>query len=297
VDDLLIFTNGEAKAEEISALFNDNAYGLKFVLELPQNYSIPFLDFKISVSVEGVPLFDFYRKPMRKDNFINAKTALPNQAINSIIQSERHRISKRCSNTDNLGYHLKNFENRLVVNGHKPETMRLRNNQFSTTKIRPSPEFYLKIPFISNTIEHKIRSSLMELGVKIHIAHKGKKLKHFLSNNRGGVMGCNLNRCPMSNNLCLVKGVVYFIECVLCKANYIGSTFRHLHLRFKEHLNTRSSPIFLHNLNCSGQVTIRVLSHEHNVQRMRIKEAILIKQIKPTLNTKDDLFRSHILFE
>jgi hypothetical protein len=158
------------------------------------------------------------------------------------------------------------------------------------------PKFYLNIPYINDTFEHKIKNSLKGLGLRILIAHKSKKLKRAISSDQKREV-CNLPRCRMKSNLCMSKSVVYNIKCGKCGACYIGSTFRFLHQRFKEHLIQRSSPIYVHNTNCNGELDVQVLSNDSNTQRLRIKEALLIKELKPSLNAKEDLLRTHILFE
>jgi hypothetical protein len=300
VDDILLFTNDESEAQRIFTTFNNNLHNLKFTIELPINFSLPFLDFRIFITQEGLATFDFYRKPMRNENFVNAETALPKQMISNIINNECNRIKSKCSNIELSNFHCLNFASRLGRNGHKPNFLRRALNR-KNYKVheKSDPKFYLNIPFINDTFEHKIKNSLKGLGVRIIIAHKSKKLKHAISVDNDAVTRevCNLPRCQMNNNLCMTKLVVYCITCTKCGASYIGSTFRFLHLRYKEHLSQRSSPIYAHYCKCAGPLTVSVLSSDTNIQRMRIKEALLIKQLKPSLNAKEDLLRTHILFE
>ena len=98
VDDILIFAKDENDANELCTSFNNNPYGIKFTLELPENLEIAYLDFKVKVDDDGVARFDFYRKPTRKDNFVNAHTTLSNRAIGNIIDNEWRRIPNRCPN-------------------------------------------------------------------------------------------------------------------------------------------------------------------------------------------------------
>ena len=131
--------------------------------------------------------------------------------------------------------------------------------------------------------------------MRVHTAHKGRKLRHVLNKSRHSYR-CSLNNCKLNNDLCLIKGAIYEIKCISCGANYIGSSWRHLHTRYREHLTQRASPIYSHNLGCRGQLAVEVLAMDSNIQRMRIKEAILIKKRKPSLNGKEDILGSHILF-
>jgi hypothetical protein len=298
VDDLLIFTTGEEEAQNIYNMFNSNPYNIKFTIELPTNGVIPYLDFKISVTGDGVAMFDFFRKGVRKDNFINANTAIPKQAINSILKSEWSRIKNRCSDRSKLREHKERYFRRLERNGHNPNALRLT----STSPNPPinnnnlNPKFYLRIPFIDNTVERQIQKSLRELGLRVQIAHKTSQLRNVLStkivNDR-----CNIRNCLINSELCFSKGVVYQIKCESCRENYIGSTWRHLHQRVKEHVSQKTSPIYIHNRRCNGRLHTNILSMDSNTQRLRIKEALLIKQLNPSLNAKEDLLSTHILFQ
>jgi predicted GIY-YIG superfamily endonuclease len=299
VDDLLIFGKDETDAKLTLDIFNSNGHGLKFTLELPVNGTLPYLDFRVGVSPNGEPNFNFYRKPMRKEISINAKSAFPKNSIENVIRSEIQRINNRCSDPHDAKVHKNLFLSTLIKNGHSPIAMKslLRspikrrfNSEISSEK------FFLSIPFINDKTDRLIRKSLAPLGVRILIAHKGKKLKNKLKDSNPELK-CNMSNCKMKNHLCLRKGVVYHIQCQLCKANYIGSSWRHLHTRVKEHNTHKSSAVYTHNLSCNGTMCVSILANDNNIQRMRMKEAILIKQIKPSLNTKDDILGSHILFE
>jgi hypothetical protein len=294
VDDILLFTKNIEEGEILHAGFNNNNYGLKFTIEKPDVYnSISFLDFRIEITEEGEAIFNFYRKPSRKNNFINSETALPENTINNVIQQEWQRIQHRCSKPSDLNKHYNEFKNRLAINGHKNKVH--YNNR--TRAIRNQDQkFFLNIPFLSNTLEYKIRKALRDLNLNIVISHKSTQLKQLLSVKRNNDT-CHLTGCKLKNDLCLVRGTVYHIKCNLCGDNYIGSSWRYLHLRYKEHSTQKSSPIYHHNNRCGGSLVVEVLQKENNIQRLRIKEAILIKQLKPSMNGKDDLFKTHILFE
>jgi hypothetical protein len=53
----------------------------------------------------------------------------------------------------------------------------------------------------------------------------------------------------------------------------------------------------MHNTQWSGPIGVQVQSTDNKIQRMRIKEALAIKKWRPNLNTRDNLFHEHILFE
>lgn len=301
VDDLLIFTKGEDEANLVNDGFNNNRYGIKFTMELPVEGEIPYLDFKVSISEEGLAWFDFYRKPSRKEVFLNASTSLPEQTINAVVKGELNRIDKRCSDRSRLIKHTQDYRKRLMRNGHNPVNIRRMTKAGTDSVLRENKKqeqtFFLNIPYVSNEVEHKIRKAIKGLGVRVHIAHKGLKMKHALKMRSMNGEKCALKNCLLNSNLCMIRGAIYEIKCGQCGAAYIGSSWRYLHTRYREHLTQKASPIYNHNIKCKGQLSLAVLATEGNIQNMRIKEAIYIKKRKPTLNVKDDLFKSHVLFD
>jgi hypothetical protein len=299
VDDLLIFGKNEEDAKLTLEKFNANGHGLKFTLELPNNGALPYLDFQVRVMPNGVPNFNFYRKPMRKEVSINAKSALPRKSIVNVVRSEVQRINNRCTDFEAAKRHNNQFLSTLVYNGHSSSAMRsimFNNNKLRMSGPEFSEKFFLSIPFVNEKTSRLVRNSLSPLGVKILIAHKGSKLKDHLRDTKHEFK-CKLANCRLNNHLCLRKGVVYQLKCQQCNEVYIGSSWRSLHIRVKEHHTQRQSVIYTHNLSCNGSVKVSILASDNNIQRMRLKEALIIKQAKPSLNTKDDVLGSHILFE
>ena len=74
-----------------------------------------------------------------------------------------------------------------------------------------------------------------------------------------------------------------------CDAIYIGSTYRALHTRLKEHTTLlKSSPIWKHQQVCKSTWSFKILSKTSNNIDLRIQEAIIIAGRKPSLNTKED---------
>ena len=297
VDDLLVLASDNQEAHRILNIFNSNPYGLKFTIELPlDNDTLPYLDFKLSININGEPSFDFYRKEVRRKNFIHANTALPQKTIHNIIKNEWQRIVNKCSSETQLQKHAMDFKGRLLKNGHQLNATRLHPKRPSHHQA-PNPQepiFYLSIPFISNEMTHNIKRSLSYLGLNIRVTHRGKHLHQIFSNRRNQET-CHLNGCILTNHLCFTKGAVYMIKCTNCSQCYIGSTVRFLHTRVKEHTTQRRSAVFQHKLICNGMLDVSVLAIERNIQKLRITEALLVKEKQPTLNEKEDLFRQHIL--
>ena len=85
--------------------------------------------------------------------------------------------------------------------------------------------------------------------------------------------------------------VVYSYKCTSCGASYVGQTTRHCAERIKEHLTKdKNSHIYKHintNDNCkqaSNETSFKIIDRASTEYTLKIKEAIHIKWLKPTLN-------------
>jgi len=86
------------------------------------------------------------------------------------------------------------------------------------------------------------------------------------------------------------KNVIYEIKCTTCDSTYIGSTIRPLHIRIREHLTMNNSSVYQHFSVCKdGHNIVKILATDSDPINIRIKEAILIKEKKPNMNTKEEL--------
>ena len=88
-------------------------------------------------------------------------------------------------------------------------------------------------------------------------------------------------------NLALRSNVVYMFTCSVDPCvSYTGKTKRHLAQRVKEH-NNKNSAISQHRINCDCTCNLedfKILDTARDDFSLRIKEAIHIFRVKPTLN-------------
>ena len=91
-------------------------------------------------------------------------------------------------------------------------------------------------------------------------------------------------------------GVVYQIKGPRWHARYVGQTTRHLKTRISDHKN--KGPVKEHFLKCEKLVTfdcIDILASSSQREHVLLTlEALHIKNVKPSINTKDE-FRSRAL--
>ena len=96
----------------------------------------------------------------------------------------------------------------------------------------------------------------------------------------------------------LQSNVVYKITCsrYTCMSSYAGQTTRNLMRRFKENTGNLG-PVKSHLENCGvtpNEHIISILGKNSNLSKLLTLEALFIKEINPSLNTKDE-YRSRTL--
>ena len=100
VDDCFVLAENKEQALALLNELNRQHQNIKFEIELPENDELSLLDFTVRVNTSAGPLFEFYRKPARKNIFVNYNSSLPEKAKLSFIRNEYRRIENRCSEND-----------------------------------------------------------------------------------------------------------------------------------------------------------------------------------------------------
>ena len=250
VDDIYIQTTNEEMANQFHHMMNNQHPKLKFEIEKPQKtpngHALSLLDFKVTISKEGKSSFEFYKKAAKKPLFVHHQSALPQKSKINFIHNERKRIEDRCSTNSTSEKHQQILDNILRLNGYPENNI---NQSKHSQRQQKEPQSvntewsYLKIPYISDRLNHKITNIFQKEGIPLRIVHRSFTLRRALSHNTTK-RACTRNNCPIANTkLCLLRNAVYQIICNKCNQFYIGSTTRFIHDRVKEHLNNENSSV------------------------------------------------------
>ena len=112
---------------------------------------------------------------------------------------------------------------------------------------------YLKIPHISERLNHRITNIFWKEGIPVRVAHRSYTLRRALSCN-GTERICISDNCPNSKTkLCLLRNTMYQITCNNSNQHYIGSTMCFIHDRVKQHLNCENSSVKKHLSTCKNK--------------------------------------------
>jgi hypothetical protein len=213
--------------------------------------------------------------------------------------NEWSRIKRRCNNARDIKASKNNFISKMIMNGYPSNLIKKwikssKNGASHNGRIEQEI-FYLSVPFINDGINKLLKKSLSHLGLKIRLSHKSQRLISWLKPNFKKLNNkCSLANCKLNNKACSRTMVVYQCKCT-CGATYIGSTERQLHIRIKEHYSLHSSALFQHRLLCNGTLSTTILSNSRDLTDLRLREAILINSLHPSLNRKEEVQPFHLV--
>jgi hypothetical protein len=172
------------------------------------------------------------------------------------------------------------------------------------SRFNPQPErrniegtnyFYMKIPFIDDSLNRKLKSIFRSEDINIRFCHGNKTFRNFLRKDMTGGNSCSTN-CRFQN-ICHHKSVVYKMKCSMYSNYYIGSTIRQMHQRIQEHLRSDSSSVWRHLQGCTSsppstmeeRLQVSILTKDNDPINLRIKEGLFIRRLKPTINSREEM--------
>ena len=175
------------------------------------------------------------------------------------------------------------------------------NNRRVTT----TPVFTLKVPFVSDQLNHQIRRTLARHDISARLVNpRGKTIKDLARRpDSRSSKQCQSKTCP-APAICQRNNVVYLATCDLCDDEYIGMTTRRLHDRARGHVRSAnmkddatdfSDHYCEHHKPCSPRITFKILTHQPDLLRLHIEEALRIKQHRPSLNRRQEMLGTGFL--
>ena len=290
VDDCCLLTTDRAEAEKILDIMNEQHSSIRFDLELPNDRGVlNLLDFSVQVTQDGEASFDFYKKEAKKPLFVNYTSALPTTTKRAIIRNEVRRISARSSNNKDCENNILRFKDVLKLNGYPSEFIDRTTKNIPPSRRQQSDKhfFYLRLPFLSDYVNSRIARIFKKYDLPVRVYHRSNKLRYALKKRYN--KECTLPNCSMSSTgHCLTTYCVYRLECEGCSATYIGSTIRPLHIRVREHHNSSRSSVYSHTISCGANYKVSVLGTESDCTSLRIREALLIRNLRPSINSRQE---------
>ena len=290
MDDIL----RDIKSREVDAKLNeinDLHPNLKFTIERENNNSLPFLDMKIIHSENGLSS-TWYTKSTDTGLTLNFHALAPSKYKRSVVSGMVYRIFNACSSWQNFHLSLQKAKkmlenNQYPVSFYEPIIEKTINNILKDKddeKIDEDEKKECKLIFVQyrGKVTERFEHSLKQINAPCKVITTTKKLKNVLPSLKPGV------------EKAYKSGLVYKITCSRCSACYVGQTLRHLLTRISEHKNA-NKPVGKHFKECNQSLTmndVEVLATSIKSSfHLLTLEALFIKIIKPTINTKDEYKR------
>ena len=289
----------EAKFTEINSLHEN----LTFTKEQEDEGSLTYLDMRL-LHIDNSIKSTWYTKDTDTGLMLNYHSMAPEKYKKSMIAGLVHRIYRACSDWQYITESLAKAKSYLKQNQYPEDYIEKIFNQtlskiiekenlkdeekekekdeimfFLNYRGKASEEYALHLKKICESRDSPA------FKVPIKVIFTLKKLKSVLP----------ALKPPIDKML--KSDVVYQIKCPVCLDCYVGQTERHLTTRFDEHI-LREGPVKTHMEKCGVNLTeenVEVVRGLQTNTKLMTYEAILIKKLRPQINTKEE-YRSRKLY-
>jgi hypothetical protein len=301
MDDILREINRHKIQEKLREINNLHP-NLKFTMELEENNRIAFLDIEV-IHTNNSLSSTWYLKPTDTGLIMNYHSLAPKRYKKSVVQSFVHRIHRTCSSEENVVLSLDKAKE-ILDNNQYPKYFYEPIITETLEKIRTPPQHTEETPPTQSSQTGEITKFTML------IQYRGSVTDQFVQNLRAAHAPVQpvitlrkirtfVSQLKVSVPLEISSRVVYQITCPSCGACYVGQTCRHARTRMGEHRTKKNQPIRSHFEACVRKLaTIHDMKIIHrttrNMEFLETLEALYIREIGPTLNTKDE-YRSREL--
>ena len=303
VDDCFLQVANEQNLLSIKSKFEQESV-LKFTIEYEKNKQLAYLD----TLVNRTPLYfktSVYIKTTNFGDCLNYSSICPDKYKSSVINTLLHRAYQICSDWETFHVELIRIKQLLTNNNFPMKIIDERIRKFlDNVFVGPNPEtnldaikFYFRNQMSQNyKNEEKILNKIIDTHIKpvkdnkkvsLFIYYKNKKLQNLFIKNKVN-----------SNEISVQHHVVYSFKCTQegCNSlqNYIGYTTCTVGERFKMHAQIGSIKKHLnekHNIQVRKNDMVKnveILGKSNNVSYLRMLEAVLIKDLKPNLNSQEE---------
>ena len=222
-----------------------------------------------------------------------------------------YKTAEKSSSLVDLAEESKSLADKLLLcNGYTdPRTfMKTHIPTPNMSYISMEEKVCLKIPYVSEFVSYEILRYIRKRKLPINVMFTpGNKLRDTLCKLRPlDKLNCFQSNCKICDLLednvkCTFSHPVYQITGKICREKYCGESSRTLHERLSEHLRHASHPnkasykeqaLATHYRECHPgmppSLSFKLLHTEPNTIMRKIHEALIISNIKPSMNDKNE---------
>ena len=306
VDDIFVQVENINELETLRQQFQENSV-LQFTYELNVNNKLPFLDVYVDASDHKFRT-KVYRKPTSQGNCLNGNSECTDKYKYSVISNylnRAYRISDSWQDFHEEVVHIKqllinnNFSNKMVDNQiNKFLNQALSPKDPKQEKKTPIKIFYQGQTHKNYKIDERTIENIVDNNIKCIDTNNKIKVVFYYKNRK-------TSNCIMKNNMApppttlQQTNVVYKFTCPMPHSQvveYVGLTQTKLSRRLTYHgQNGSILKHFQEAHNCKPtreQITenTSIITKESDRYRLTIKEALIIRNIKPLINKQFDNF-------
>ena len=259
---------------------------LRFTIEEMTDNKLDFIGLRLSNDL-NVCIKDkgpFY-------NLVSPQSFVPDQYLYSSVNCLSHRAISFTDRSDDLDLELKKIVNSAVRVGLSDRKVnKIIDDKYKKLKYEQSvdnvdsssasdkAQSFVLLPFINKNLAQKAKNLFHSLNIKVSFC-TSRSLYSAVRPRESSIDG----KFGQSN-------VVYKYKCISCDRSYIGYTERPINVRAGEHSVKTSVLSRAHSSHgCSTKIDkeiFSVLCSGRSIFDLKVKEAYLIKTLKPELNVK-----------
>ena len=207
----------------------------------------------------------WYNKPTDTGLILNYHALAPKRYKRSVISGFVHRIARACSSWKHFHDSLEKAKKVMENNQYPPAFYNPIIHQTLTDIIRKE-KGEAESQGMQATTKATAEEAPLVPTTKIFFQYRGKCTEDFARSLHKCKAPCTVimtlrklktvlpSLKPQVEKV-LKSGLVYKIECPLCKECYVGQTRRHLKVRFDEHLSP-SKAVKKHMMECGSEITV-----------------------------------------
>lgn len=305
VDDCFLLVQDYELLQRIKNKFEQVSV-LKFTYEIEESCKLPFLDVLVSRHNE---LFRtcVYTKDTNYGDCINYRSLCPENYKIGVIKTLLHRGYAVSSDWSTFHTEIQRIKQLLTNNNFPMDIIDKTVNKFVNSRVNRPPhdtkaemiELYFENQMTSNykveerqlqdIIRKHVQTTNESKYLKLSIFYKNRKLKNLLIKNKPAISNDHTRR----------HHVVYLYTCDQEGCNslhqYVGYTSCTLHERFKMHTQNGSIIKHIretHNISKIPRKSLlaatTILRHCPQKRNLIMTEAVLIKELKPNLNSQEE---------
>ena len=303
VDDIFLMFKDRSHVLKFLRYMNSRHQNIKFTVEGEENDSLSFLDINISRK-DGKLATSIHRKKTFSGVYLNYDSYLPRDYKRGLISTLLYRAYTLCSDYNSIHLEISrlktiwqknNFPLSFIDRCVKKFLDKLFIKRSTPKLVSDKKEVLICLVFlgkISIQVKKKLSQIFREVGKNIHpriVFKSPNRLRNGFSFK---------DKLPLNMDSMLL----YKFTCDACNCIYIGETKRHYQVRAYEHLGVSifTDNLFTYNENAATAVNqhchsndchhqaasmdnFQVVGHADNKFHLRLKEALLIGVVKPTI--------------